>query len=92
MASRRRAVHVELGHPVQGVLDEVAPDFVAVRSVKIDGVAPGSPVFGGKIGTEIVQIVAVRAEMVVDDIEDNGEPLAVAGIDQRFQTPRARRS
>jgi hypothetical protein len=39
-----------------------------------------------------VQVVALRAEVVVDDVEQHHQPAGVGGVDQRLEVLRAGRS
>ncbi len=72
--------------PVQSVLQEVAPYLVAVRSVKVDRLAPGGAIVVGEVGSEVTQVIAFRAEVVVNHVEDDRQVSLVGGVDQFFQT------
>ena len=45
-----KSVDVILGEPVQGVVDDPTADAVALRPVKIDGLAPGGVMGVGETG------------------------------------------
>src|SRR5687767_15993601 len=52
-------------------------------AVEVDRLAPVVRIaIGEVIGGELRQVIAVRAEMVVDDIEDHAEAGAVRGVDK----------
>jgi hypothetical protein len=72
---------MEIGGPGEGVVDEVAANLVAPRAVEIDGFAPGRAVAIGEIGAELGKVVPFRAEVVVDDIEDDRHAAAMTGVD-----------
>ncbi len=71
-----------LAQPVEGVFDDEAADVRAAGVVVIDGVAPGSFVASGEVGAELREVVALVAEVVVDDIEEDGEAALVGGVDK----------
>ena len=80
-------VHVILGDPVERIADNKVPDLVAVRSVVVHSrVAPGCPVAICEVGTEVGQIISFGSKMVVDDIQNDGKPCGMAGIDQPSST------
>ena len=84
-----QGVEVVLAQPEEGVLDEEVADAVAVGLVVIEGVAPGGSILAGEVRAEIPQIVALRTQVVVDDVENRGHALAMDGIDQRLEAGRA---
>ena len=57
-------------------------------AVVVDGRAPGGPVVVGEVGAELAQVVALRAEVVVDDVEEDRQAVRVAGVDQPLQPVR----
>ena len=81
-----QGIDVKFGNPVERVLDEEAAHLIAVRPVEVDGLPPGRAVAVGEIGAEIPEVVSFRAEMVVDHVQDHGQSLLVAGVDQPLQT------
>src|SRR5262245_1278285 len=78
---------MELAYPVAGVLHEVAPDRGAVGTVEVHGLAPGGLVAVGEVGPKLSQVVPLRAEVVVDDVQHHAEAPVVAGVDQPAKTP-----
>ncbi len=78
-------VYVKFGDPAERVFEEVIADFVAVFVVEIDGGAPGCAVLLREVGCECGEVVAFRAEVVVDDVENDGEAALVAGIDEALE-------
>ena len=84
-----QAVDVEIAQPIQGVLDEKLPHARAARTVVVDGLAPGRAVAVGEVRPEIAQVVSFGPQVVVDHVEDHGEPCAVAGVDEARQPGRA---
>ena len=80
-----KGVDVIFGEPVQGIVDDPAADAVALRPVKVDGLAPGRVMGIGEAGRELGKIVAFRTEVVVDHVHHDGEPLLMAGVDKFLQ-------
>ena len=78
-------VHVIFADPVQRVGDKEGPDIVAVGTVKIDGISPGSTVPVGEVVSVIPQIIPFRPKVVIDHIEDHRQPMGVTGINQLSQ-------
>src|SRR5215831_9553750 len=74
--------------PVQRILNEVATYFVAIRAVEVDGCTPRCLVVVGEIGSELAQVIALWAEVVVDDIERHGQASRVCGINESLQITR----
>ena len=83
-----QAVDVELTHPVARVLDEVAPDAGAVRAVEVEGAPPWGLVAIREVRPELGKVVPLGPEMVVDDVEEDGEALRVAGVHEAAQPLR----
>jgi hypothetical protein len=69
-----QAVQMKLLDPVGGVVQEKLAHRTCAWSVEIDGVAPFVFVAVREIGVgELAQVVAVRPEMIVDDVQDHAE-------------------
>src|SRR5205085_9636667 len=84
-----QGVDVILGLPVQGVLEEELPDLVAVFAVKIDCCTPRRVIAGGEVVSEVREVISLRTEMVVDDVENDSQAAGMAGVYQPFQSERA---
>jgi hypothetical protein len=84
-----QAVQVEAGEPVFGIVQEVGSDLVAVRPVEVDRFTPGGAVMVREVGPEVPEVVPLRAEVVVDDIQEDREPTIVAGVNQPLQPVRS---
>ena len=69
-----QGVNMELGDPVQSVFDEEPPDFIAVGPIEVDRGAPGGSIAVRKVWTELAKVIAFGPEMIVDDIENHGQP------------------
>ena len=69
--------------PVERIVDiELAHDWLA----EVDRLAPRGIEFAGEEFRRItVQLIAGRAEVIVDDIEQNHQPMLVCTIDERLQ-------
>src|SRR5262249_9064673 len=81
-------VDAVLLQPHQRAVDEEGADLVAVRTIEIDGVAPGSAVAAGDVRAEAPGDIPLRTEVVVDDVEDDGEPFPVGSVDEAPQALR----
>ncbi len=82
-------VDVELGEPHERVLDDEAAHLVTLRAVEVDGGAPRRVVQRIEVGAELGQVVAARAEVVVDDVQADGEAARVARVDEALEGGRA---
>lgn len=61
-------------------------DLVAVRPVEVDrGAAPLGLIAVGEVGTEFLQIVSIRAKVVVDDIHHHADSVCVGGVDEPLE-------
>src|SRR5689334_15124382 len=80
-----QGIDMILGDPIQGIVNDKATNVVTVWTVIINGGTPRRSISMGKVGTEILEIVAFRPHMVVDDVQDHGEAGLMACIDQFFQ-------
>ena len=80
-----QTVEVEIAHPGARVLDEVAPHAVAVRTVVVERAAPRCAVAVGEVRPEVAEIVPLGTEVVVDDVEDDRQPMGVTGVHQAAQ-------
>ena len=68
---KAQSVDLELADPEQGVIDEEAPNLIAMWAVEVERRTPRSLVALREIGTELCEIVTLRAQVVIDDIEDD---------------------
>ncbi len=84
-----QAVEVELGEPVERVVDvEVAHRAAALR-IEIDRRPPGRDMRRIEERRRVgVQVVAFRAEVVVDDVEQHHQAARVRGVDEALHVVR----
>ena len=75
--------------PKEGVVDEEAPHLIAVRAVEVEGRPPGGVVALGEIRAVVGQVVAFRAQVVVNHVQDHGQAPLMAGVYQPFEAVRA---
>ncbi len=78
-----------VAQPHTRVINEETSNFIASRAVEVDGRAPGRSVALGEIGAELVEVVSLGAEVVVNDIYEDGEPLPMRRIDEPLDPVRA---
>ena len=76
-----QGVDVVLGHPVEGVVDDIAAHLTAILAIVVHRLAPRGLVTVGKVGTVLAQVVALRPKMVVDHVQHDSQPFFVAGVD-----------
>ena len=86
-----QAVEVELLQPHPRVVEHEVADRVATVPVEVDGGAPRGRVPVVEVSAELGQVVPLRAEVVVDDVEEDREPRGMASIDQPLQAVADRR-
>src|SRR3954452_6408673 len=84
-----KAVEMEFFDPITAVADEEFADRPGARAVKINRVAP----LGGSFAVDVVvrentEIIPVRSEVVVNDIEDDREADRVRAVDKKPQVIR----
>jgi hypothetical protein len=84
-----QAVDAEVAQPLRGVVQQERAHAVAAGTVEVDRVAPRRLRGVGEVGPEARQVVPVRSEVVVDDVQDHGEPARVARVDQPHEPLRA---
>ena len=84
-----QAVEVILRHPVSGIVDDVPPHVVAAGIVVVERRPPRCLVLLGEIGPEERKVVPLRADVIVDDVENDREPFRVCGVDELLQPRRS---
>ena len=77
------AVEVELLQPHPDVVQHVVAHRVAAAVVVVDRGAPRRLVVVVEVRAELAEVVPLGAEVVVDDVEEDRQPLGVAGVHQR---------
>src|SRR5208283_597361 len=80
-----QSINVTFSDPIECVFDEITSDFVAAGSVKIEGHAPGGAIPVREIGSKISEVVSLRPQMVVDNIQNNGQSFPMARINESLQ-------
>ena len=58
----------------------------AASVFEVDGVAPGRVVGAGEVRAEFSEVVAVGSEVVVDDVEEDGEAALMSGVDEALES------
>ena len=83
-------VEMILVDPIARIGDEEFARRPGIGTVEIDGLTPFVVVAIGEIGLgERFEIVSVRAEMVVDDVEDDGDPESMGAVDEAAKIHRS---
>ncbi len=83
-----QSVEMIVAGPEEDVAEDKTADAIRPGTVEIQRFAPGSEVGSGEIGTEGRHAVAFGAEVVINDVEENGYAFPVAGVDEPFQALR----
>ena len=78
-------VDVELTLPIERILEKISPHVIALGPIEVQRISPCIPIFVGEIGSELLEVIPFRPQMVINDIERNRQSGNVAGIDQLFQ-------
>jgi hypothetical protein len=82
-------IHMIFGHPVKSILNDESPDLITPRPIKVDSRTPWRLVAVSKIRCVITEIVSLRSQMVVNDVEKDGQAVPVAGISEILQPVRS---
>ena len=77
-----------VAEPENRIVDKKAPDFVAISMIEVHRRAPRCFVGTREIWTKAREVIPLGPEMVVNDIEQDGEAFGMAGIHQPFQIVR----
>ena len=81
-------VSVELAEPLAHRIQDVGADLVGAGAGDVDDLAPGGePV--RQVRAERVVVVALRAEVVVHDVEEDGDAAGMRGVDKLLEPLRA---
>ena len=81
-----QSVQVELADPVARVAENEIARALRVLAVEVQRFAPFGVVARAEVvRAEALQVVAVRPEVVVDDVEDHGEPERVRAVDEALE-------
>ena len=83
-----QSVDVVIAQPHQRIVDQEAAYFRGAGFFEIDRVAPGRGVAVGEIRSKFSQVITHRAEVVVDHVQQHGEPFAMAGIHEVLKIVR----
>src|SRR5262249_3385985 len=85
-----QSIEMKFLDPIFGVLDEEVAHGARARSVELDRVAPGRLMPARE---EIRRVerneVSLRAEVAVDDVEQDRDPLPVGRLDKGFEILRS---
>ena len=84
-----QAVDVKLIDPLQRVVNEEPAHVVAVRAVEIERQSPRRLVAVGEVRAVLAEIVSLGTEVVVDDVEEDGQAARVTGVDETLQRDRS---
>ncbi len=75
-------------HPVARVFEDEGTHAFATSAVVVERAPPGGAIAVGRVRCELAEVSALRAEVVVDDVEEHGEPRAVARGHEFLQAAR----
>jgi hypothetical protein len=77
-----KCVYAAVADPEESILDEVPPHMITERAIEVDGLAPRRTIPIRKIGSEIAEVVAFRAEVVVDHIQYHSKAARMTRVDE----------
>ncbi len=80
-----QSIHVVIPQPHQRIVDQEPAHLGSASLFEIDRSAPGCGVVAGEIRTKLFQVIAHRSKVVVDHIQQHGEPFAMAFIHETFE-------
>src|ERR1700730_1647352 len=83
-----KRIQVVFSKPIEGIVDDEAPDAVALRPVKVDRLSPGRVMGIREAGSKLGKIIALGTEMVVDHVQHDGEVETMAGVHKLLQPGR----
>ena len=83
-----KRIHVVFSKPIEGIVDDEAPDAVALRPVKVDRLSPGRVMGIGEAGGKLGKIIAFGTEMVVDHVQHDREVETMTGVHKLLQPGR----
>src|SRR5271170_2303772 len=84
-----QAIDAKFFQPIQGVGDEKIADWSALRAVKVERGSPRRAIARGEVAAKLAEVISLRAKMVVNHIENHGQPASMSGIDQALQAGRS---
>ena len=84
-----KSVEVVVTKPHQRVVDEEPPHFVAAGVLEVHRITPRRRMQTRQVRRELAGIVPIRPEVVIDHVQDHGQPLAMRRIHQPLQPLRA---
>ncbi len=83
-----KSIDMVIAEPHRRVVEEEGADLGTPRSVEVDGGTPRRRIAVDEVGPELAEVVPVRPEVVVDDVEHDGEAVRVASVDEPLQAVR----
>ena len=82
------AIHTEVTEPLGRVIEDEGAHVVALASIEVQRLAPWRLVPIGEVRSELRDVVAVGAEVVVDGVKDDRDPAIVSRVDETAQRVR----
>src|SRR5689334_25011811 len=78
-------VHMVMGHPIEGILKDEMSDRVTLWPVIIDGFSPWGPVSIREVRSKLAQVIALRTQMVVHNVQNHSEADRMTRIHQPLE-------
>ena len=80
------SVEVIFLEPVKSIVNEEVAHDTTVRAIEVDRISPGCLMALGKeLRRVLVEVIAFRTEVVVDNIEKDHQPFFVRGLNHALQ-------
>src|ERR1700761_8510773 len=80
-----QAVEVEIAEPIERIFEEVFANGGTIGPVEIDSGAPRRAIAIGEVRSELAENISLGAEVVVDDVKNDGEAFRVCGVNECLQ-------
>ena len=83
-----QSVDAKFFEPIEGIGNKKIAHRAAMRAVEIQRRTPRGAVTVREVRAEFAEVISLRAKMVVDHIENDGQSANVSGIDEPLQAQR----
>src|SRR5580765_618200 len=81
-------IDMAINDPIKRVLNKIIAHLVAPRTIEVKRRTPRRPVPVGEIRAELAKMISLRAEMIINDVQNHRQAASVAGVNEHFQICR----
>src|SRR5262245_8917473 len=82
-------IDMAINDPIKRVLNKTIAHLVTPPPIEIERRSPRRLVPVGEIRAELAKIISLRAEMVVNDVQNHRQAAPMAGVDEHLKVCRA---